>query len=141
MGAGLRRVLARRRRQPERLAGEPTSSNLAGTIDDVAIYPSALTLAQVQDHYLDSGRTLNVQPAPTDAYGQAVYASSPDIYWRLDETSGTKALDTSRNTIDGTVSGGVAQGTASPVAGASGTAVTFDGSTGTVGSQEQCRCN
>ena len=59
----------------------------------------------------------------------------PDIYWRLDETSGTKALDTSRNTIDGTYSGGVAQGTASPVAGASGTAVTFDGSTGTVGSQ------
>jgi hypothetical protein len=34
----------------------PRSNNFAGTIDDTAIYPTALTLGQVQKHYTDSGR-------------------------------------------------------------------------------------
>ena len=36
---------------------QPTSNKIAGDIDDVAIYPSALSLAQVQKHYTDAGGT------------------------------------------------------------------------------------
>ncbi len=49
VGAGLHRLLAHRRRQPQRL-GQPAHEQQArGHIDDVAIYPSALTLAQVAE--------------------------------------------------------------------------------------------
>ena len=43
-----------------------TSKYLSGSIDDVAVYPTALSLAQVKDHYADSGRTATV--APTAAF-------------------------------------------------------------------------
>jgi len=35
----------------------PSSFYFAGTLDEAAVYPNALTLAQVQQQYLDSGRT------------------------------------------------------------------------------------
>ncbi len=35
---------------------QPTSSAFTGSIDDVAVYPKALTGAQVQQHYRNSGR-------------------------------------------------------------------------------------
>jgi len=118
-----------------RVGGDNTWSGakfFTGSIDDVAIYPSALTIQQVQKHYVDSGRTLNVPGSPTDAYGKAIYADSPDAYWRLNETSGTTAADTSPNLANGTYAGGYALGAATTVA--PGTAVTFNGTTGTVGS-------
>ena len=37
--------------------------------------------------------TLNIQPAPTDTYGKAVYADNPDLYWRLDDAGGPTAND------------------------------------------------
>ena len=43
-----------------------TSKFLSGTIDDVAVYPTALSATQVKDHYSDSGRTAAV--APTAAF-------------------------------------------------------------------------
>ena len=39
------------------------------------------------------------------AYGLAVTAQSPDLYWRLDETSGTIAADSSGNGRDGVYAG------------------------------------
>jgi PKD repeat protein len=108
----------------------PTSAYLAGSIADVAVYPATLTIAQVQKHYLDSGRTLSIAPAPTDSYGATVYADLPDTYWRLDESSGTTTLDTSRTNGAGRYTGGVSYG--QPATVGSGTAVTFNGSTGNV---------
>ena len=35
---------------------QPSSNLFAGTIDEVAVYPTALTPAQVAQHYADSGR-------------------------------------------------------------------------------------
>jgi PKD repeat protein len=113
---------------------QPTSNYLAGTIDDVSVFPTALSLSQVQKHFTDSGRSLGIAPMPTDAYGKAVYSTSPDIFWRLDDTTGTKALDASPNLSNGTYSGGYTLGASSTVSGAPGTAVTFDGSSGTIGS-------
>jgi PKD repeat protein len=114
---------------------QPTSNFFAGTIDEVAIYPNALSLAQVQKHYTDAGGTVTIPTAPTDSYGKAVYNSSPDIYWRLDDAAGaTTALDTSPNQDNGVVSGGVTFGTPSPVSGNVGSAASFDGTSGTIGS-------
>jgi hypothetical protein len=36
----------------------PTSGYLAGSVDEVAVYPTALSLTQVQAHYTASGRTI-----------------------------------------------------------------------------------
>ena len=84
-----------------------TSQYLAGTIDDVAIYPTALSLTQVRDHYTKSGRPVADRPRPTDAYGQTVYDENPDLYWRLNETAGPTAQDASPNLSKGTYAGGV----------------------------------
>ena len=113
---------------------QPSSNFLAGSIDDVAVYPTALTLAQVQAHFTDSGRTLAISPIPTDAYGKAVYNSSPDLYWRLGEAAGPTAMDTSPNGANGDYSGGVTYGVSAGMAGTTNTAITLDGSTGAVNS-------
>ncbi len=49
---------------------KPTSNYLSGQIDDVAVYPTALALSVVQQHYVDSGRTLDQGPnvLPTAAF-------------------------------------------------------------------------
>ena len=44
-----------------------SSNKYKGTIDDVAVYPTALTPAQVVDHYIKSGREFN--RAPVAAFG------------------------------------------------------------------------
>ncbi len=75
-----------------RLGGDSSwngNTYFQGDIDEVAVYPTALNLQTVQQHYTDSGRTLDIQPAPKDSYGAAVYNDSPELYWRLNETSGT----------------------------------------------------
>ena len=113
---------------------QPDSNYVNGTIDDVAIYPSALTLSKVQQHYTDSGRTLNANPRPADAYGKAIYDADPDIYWRLGESSGTVAKDSGPAGENGTYFGGTTQGQAGGVAGTSDTAVGFNGSNGGVSS-------
>ena len=53
--------------------GTHTSNYFKGAIDEVAVYPTALTLPQVQSHYINSGRTLTGPAAPSDAYGAGVY--------------------------------------------------------------------
>ncbi|MFC6713178.1 PKD domain-containing protein [Branchiibius cervicis] len=118
----------------DNLGGWPGSSNgyFAGAIDEAAIYPTALTPTQIQQHYTDSGRTVPTVTAPADAYGKAVFNDQPDVYYRMTDTT-TKATDVSGNGNDGLYSGGYTQGAAgSPTGGGSG--VTFDGSSGTLGS-------
>ncbi len=112
----------------------PASNAFAGTIDDVAVYPTAVSLATVQQHFLDSGRTLTIAPAPKDVFGAAVYAAEPDLFWRLDDLATPTVADTSRNENPGVYAGGVTLGEASPVAASTGTAVGFDGVDGTIGS-------
>ena len=123
-----------------RVGGDSTWSGnryFTGRIDDVAIYPTALTGAQIRQQYIDSGRTIVGGTPPSDTYGSTVWNDSPNIYYRLDETSGSTATDLSGNTNNGTYSGGVTLGVASPVSGAGHTAVTFNGTTGTLASGAQ----
>ncbi|HPU13002.1 MAG TPA: PKD domain-containing protein [Aeromicrobium sp.] len=76
-----------------------------GVIDDVAIYPKALTANEVDRHWTASGRATNVAQAPADTYGASVYGADPQFYWRLGETSGTNAADSSINGANGTYIG------------------------------------
>jgi PKD repeat protein len=46
---------------------QPTSGSLQGDIDEVALYPAALGLQQVQSHYRASGRSLDVPATPPTA--------------------------------------------------------------------------
>lgn len=112
---------------------QPASSFFGGTIDDVAVYPSALTSTQVSAHYAASGRTPPPPVVPSDSYGNAVFNTNPVAFWRLDETSGTTANDSADTGITAQYSGGVNQGQAGAL-GAQGFAAGFDGSTGNVAS-------
>ncbi|WP_460459432.1 Ig-like domain-containing protein [Angustibacter peucedani] len=113
---------------------QPSSNFFTGTIDDVAVYPSALSLARVQAHYTASGRTAPPgPPVPSDTYGAAVVHNDPLYYWRLDETSGATANDSSGNQENGIYVGGPTQGRPSAIGGF-GTSVGFDGSDDNVAS-------
>ncbi len=120
-----------------RVGGDSTWSGnryFNGRIDDVAIYPTALTAAQIRQQYIDSGRTIVGGTPPSDTYGSTVWNDSPGLYYRLDEASGTTATDLSGNVNNGTYAGGVTFGVASPVTGTADTAVRFNGSNGTLAS-------
>jgi hypothetical protein len=91
----------------------------------------------VMKHWLVALTLLLVMPSLVHAacsgpgaYGTAVCADSPVRYYRLNESSGTTAADSSGNGVNGTYAGsGVTYSVAGPP-GITDTAVTFNGSTG-----------
>ena len=108
----------------------PGSTLTAGTIDEVAVYSAKLSAAQIQAHYAAGGG--NVTPPPSTTYSRAVNATSPLGYYRLDETSGPVAHDTSGSGNGGVyASSGVTYGSGSLAAGPD-PAATFDGASGDV---------
>ncbi len=103
-----------------RIGGDNTWSGnkyFTGTIDDFAVYPKALTAAQVDAHWKASGRASSLPQAPADTYGAAVYNSQPELYWRLGETSGTTAADSSINGVSGAILGNYTLNRAGAVSG------------------------
>ena len=75
------------------VTNRPTSNYFAGLIDNTSVYDGALGGNHVLQHFNAAGGTVTTQPRPTDSYGGAVYDADPDLYWRLDETSGSTAKD------------------------------------------------
>ncbi|WP_150307656.1 PKD domain-containing protein [Planctomonas psychrotolerans] len=112
-----------------------TAPYFAGDIDDVAIYGNALSTAQVDRHYTLSGRPSALPKAPSDAYGARVFADDPDLYWRLDDSSGSIAADASPSGTPGTYIGGVTKQQEGVLQGNASAA--FDGSSGHVVSSRQ----
>ena len=112
---------------------QPTSAYFAGTVDEVSVYGAPLSLNQIRAHFVASGRTVAVPPVPADAYGAKVYASAPDLFWRMDEAAGTTATDTMGQTA-GTYFGGAFLGQAGAVPGDGNRSVRFDGVDGTLSS-------
>ncbi|MEA4944772.1 MAG: PKD domain-containing protein [Propionicimonas sp.] len=104
----------------------PSNTNFVGSIDEVAVYPTALGQATILSQYELSGRTSVVPPAPADAYGATVYQDDPDLFWRFNEASGTSAADSGRSLNDGTYRSGVTLGADGVIAG--NAAAQFDGS-------------
>ncbi|MHB1491643.1 MAG: PKD domain-containing protein, partial [Cellulomonas sp.] len=118
--------------------GAPTSNYVAGTIDDVAIYPTVLSGTQVRSHYVASGRTLDVPSAPTDAYGTAVYNAEPNLYWRFDETTGSQLADSGVEDHQGALNGAFTRVSSGALVGVTGDrAVTFGPGAGNAYSVDQ----
>ena len=92
-----------------------------GTMDEVAIYGTALSAARVRAHF-EAG-------AP---YRAAVLSDRPVAYWQLDEGSGTIMSDQSENALTGTYSGTMTMTRPSLVVGGLGIprAIQFDGASG-----------
>ncbi|MBF4578194.1 LamG-like jellyroll fold domain-containing protein [Frigoribacterium sp. VKM Ac-2530] len=103
-----------------------------GDVADVAVYPTVLSAAQVDGHWVASGRTSSVPAPPADAYGKAVTTDEPSLYWRLDETGSTStAVSTTATPAPGLITGGVTKGAAGAL-GSRGTGFGFDGQQGQV---------
>ena len=65
-----------------RVGGDTSWSGAAyfnGTIDDVSVYGTALSPAQIRQQYLDSGRTLGSTPPPTAAITTTVAGSTVSV--------------------------------------------------------------
>lgn len=120
-----------------RIGGDSTwtgNQYFNGTIDDVAVYNAPLSIQKVNAHLAASGRTSSLPAVPADSYGARVYNDSPDLYWRLNETSGTVAADSSVSVNNGTYSGGVTKNQTGAIAGTTNKAAAFDGVNGLVAS-------
>ncbi len=115
-------------------ANRPTSDYLSGTVDEVAVFASPLTGAQVRGQYLAAGKALPGGGTPTDAYGATVYNDGPDLFWRFAETGGSTAADASLNGQPGVYTNGPTLGGASGVGVAGDRSVSTDGSNDTVAS-------
>jgi hypothetical protein len=107
----------------------------AGDLDEVAVYPSALSASEVQDHW-GVGTTGQPPPPPpppqtTSPYPAAVEADSPLGYWPLSETSGNIAADET-GSDSGSYLGGVTLGQQPPLATSADTSAGLDGVSGTV---------
>jgi Concanavalin A-like lectin/glucanases superfamily len=87
-----------------------------GSLDEVALYGTALSSSRVQAHYL-LGRS----------YKDTVLDSGPVSYWRLGEAAGTSAAD-SKGTNTGTYTNGPTLAQPGALAGESDTSAGFDGS-------------
>ncbi|ARC57720.1 Protease 1 [Frondihabitans sp. 762G35] len=109
----------------------------AGAIDDVSVYPTALSRNQVDAQWIAAGNTTTLATAPADAYGNRVFTDNPSLYWRLDDAAGSAtAKDASNTQSDGLYVGGVTQQAPGALAGTSNHAATLDGSSGQVVSSQ-----
>lgn len=113
-----------------RVGGDRTwagNSYFRGDIDEVAVYTTPLSRQSVEAHYAASGRTVPPSTRPTDAYGAAVYDLTPSLYWRMNETTGSTANDTSGMGQRGRYLGGHTKNVAGPLSGVSNPGVRFSG--------------
>ena len=114
-----------------------SSQDFTGTIDNVAIYPTVISPTTELNHWTSTGRTSTIPSAPADAYGKLVYQDNPDLYWRLDDTTGSVAKDAGVTGNDGLISGTVTKNQSGALAGGIGKSFAFDGSSGMVAASNQ----
>lgn len=113
-----------------------TGAQITHTYVGAGTYPITLTITD--DGGLTGTQTQNVaitRSAPTDAYGAAVYGDAPSQYFRLGDSSGTTATDSSPAGSPGIYSGGVTLGAPGVIPGVSDTAANFDGNSGLAATQ------
>lgn len=100
------------------------TGRFAGTVDEVALYPSAMTSARVTD--LNTVATTGT-PSALSTYSSVVASSSPVGFWRLGEASGTTMADSSGNARDGSYFGSPTLSVPGALDGDTNTAVGFNG--------------
>ncbi|WP_130011476.1 PKD domain-containing protein [Serinicoccus sediminis] len=110
-----------------------TGATVEHTYDRTGTYQVSLRVRDDQGSFATVTQDVEVSvPLPTDFYGAAVMADEPDLYWRLDETSGTFAQDSSQSDRAGVYQGGVTKDQAGALVDNSGRAASFNGSDGVV---------
>jgi PKD repeat protein len=112
----------------DNIGGWPNTNsfNLNGSISNVAVYDRVLTRDEIDLHWGTSGRAPTGPAAPADSYGKAVTGLDPDLYWRLAETSGTVAADSSRNGHPATYAGTIQKNVPGALVGVSNPAARFN---------------
>lgn len=96
-----------------------------GDLDEVAVYPVALTPERIRAHYLSATGTTVPPPA---AYAQRIIADGPTGYWRLGEASGPTAADLSPRRLNGVYSPtGITHATPGALATSPDRGITMDG--------------
>jgi len=117
----------------------PTSDYFGGSIDDVAIFPTALSAQTVRNEYLTAGYTIaGLPPVPSDDYGKNVYNHDPDLYWRLGDPIGSStAADSGAYANPGVVHGSVVFGQPGALSGVADTAAQFNGTNAYLASTTQ----
>lgn len=110
------------------------NNNFDGDLDEMSIYDRAMTPAEVDAHYVASGRSSNIPDAPEDEYGAAVFDLEPSLYWRLNDTAGTTAEDSGVTNNDGLLQGGFTLGEEGALVDVDNDAVGVNGSDGRVSS-------
>src|SRR6202035_1756866 len=83
-----------------------TRSSFLGKIDETAVYPVAVSSDRIAAHYAAGVSGV----APPAGYASTVLADSPLVYYRMNETSGTVAADSSGHGYTGTYGAGIALG-------------------------------
>jgi hypothetical protein len=83
---------------------DTTAFPLAGSADEIAVYGSALSNAQLLGHYVAGASN-----GTSAAFATAITGTSPLSYWHFDELSGTSAAD-SVGSNTGTYNAGVTVG-------------------------------
>ncbi len=104
-----------------RIGSSNTTGYFAGPIDEVRVYNTALTAAQIQSLY-QQGQSDEVNTGASQAQGTGRLDSGLAGYWKMDDGSGTSATDSSTNANTGTLTNGPTWTT-----GQIGGAVSFDG--------------
>ncbi|MDP9417442.1 MAG: DNRLRE domain-containing protein [Actinomycetota bacterium] len=108
----------------------PTSTYFAGSLDETAVYPTALSAQTIADHVRLAGATAAPGAGgPADFYGQTVFNDDPTLYWRLGENAGPTAADAAGGGPTGKYGTGVTFGRAGAPSGVQDTAVSTDGTT------------
>ena len=102
----------------------------AGSSHTYAVYASDGT--HTGQKSASSAAVTVASASPSLTYPATVLASNPSFFWRLGDTSGTTATDSSPNGFTGIYEPGTTQGATGPVPGDSTPATTFNGSTGNV---------
>jgi hypothetical protein len=115
--------------------------HFSGIVDEPAIYPTALSAAEILAHYQNA-----INPAPTTPYSQLVQGQNPLGYWRLNEPAyqepGTLPTAANLGSAGAAASGSYHPGVQAGVAGstysgfgADNKAAGFNGLAGHVGTQ------
>jgi outer membrane protein assembly factor BamB len=117
-----------------------------GVVDEVAVYGTTLAASDVAGHYnaAETGQgppptptptptaTPTPTPPPSSAYANAVLNSAPVAYYRLTD-SGTTAVDSSGNGLNGTIGSGVTTGLPGLVQSSTDTAMGLPGAQSATG--------
>ena len=88
--------------------GDDGTFAFQGKLDEVAVYPTALSAARIEAHYVASGNA--PASAPSKTYSQSVVADQPAVYYRMDEASGQVLQDASGNNYNALLTGSFSRG-------------------------------